>query len=151
MKNRAFVVFVMFVTLLGSVNLFAQNKKADDILGIWLNEDKDAKVEIFMAGGRYYGKIIWLKDPIDTETNKPKLDKHNPEKNLKSRPILNLEILKAFKFNGKDEWSDGSIYDPKSGKTYSCYMKFEAAGKIKIRGFVGVSMLGRSTYWTKVN
>lgn len=150
MKNRAFVVFVMFVTLLGSVNLFAQNKKADDIVGIWLNEDKDAKVEIFMAGGRYYGKIIWLKDPIDTETNKPKLDKHNPEKTLKSRPILNLEILKAFKFNGKDEWSGGSIYDPKSGKTYSCYMRFEAAEKIKIRGFVGVSMLGRSTYWTKV-
>jgi uncharacterized protein (DUF2147 family) len=150
MKNRAFVVFVLFMTVLGSTNLFAQAKKADDILGIWLNEDKDAKVEIFMAGGRSYGKIIWLKDPIDTETGKPKLDKHNPEKNLKSRPILNLEILKAFKFNGKDEWKDGTIYDPKSGKTYSCYMKFESADKIKIRGFVGVSMLGRSTYWTKV-
>jgi uncharacterized protein (DUF2147 family) len=151
MKTRALTFLLMILAISGTTNLLAQRQKADDILGVWLNEDKDAKIETFKAGGRYYGKIIWLKDPIDTETGKPKLDKRNPEKSLQSRPTLNLEILKAFKFNGEDEWKDGTIYDPKSGKTYSCYMRFESANKIKIRGFIGVSLLGKSTYWTKTN
>ena len=57
--------------------------------------------------------------------------------------------LKNFTFDGKDEWSGGTIYDPKNGKTYKCYIQFAAANKLKIRGYVGVSLLGRNTFWTK--
>ena len=71
---------------------------------------------------------------------------------MQSRAIIGLEILKGFKFNEKDnEWNDGSIYNPASGKTYSCYINFESATKIKIRGYIGASWmgLGKTAYWTK--
>lgn len=141
--------FVFAFLLIPFSDAMAQKAKRGDVAGIWLNQDKDAKIEISEKGGKFYGKIVWLKDPIDPETNKPKTDKHNPDPALKNRPTLGLEILKGFIFNGEDEWKDGQIYDPKSGKTYSCYIRFESKDKLKIRGFIGVSMLGRTTYWTR--
>ncbi len=128
--------------------VFAQ-KNADDILGKWMNEDKDAHIEITKRDHKYFGKVVWLKFPIDDETGKPKLDEKNPDETLRSRPALGLEILTNFIFDD-GRWEDGKIYDPKKGNTYSCYMKFVEAEKIKIRGFIGLSLLGRTTYWTRV-
>lgn len=93
--------------------------KADDINGVWLNEDEDAHIKIENRDGKYYGTIVWLKEPIDDETGKPKLDDENPDPELQKRPVMGLELLSGFEFDG-DEWDDGDIYDPKSGKTYSC-------------------------------
>ena len=150
MKKTAFALMSLVLMMLAfPVNSQGQTYKSTDIKGIWLNQDEDAKIEIFENGGKYYGKIVWLKTPIDPETQKPKVDKNNPNPSLRNRPTLGLEILKDFTFDGKDEWKDGTIYDPKSGKTYSCYMRMENKNKLKIRGFIGVSMLGRTTYWTR--
>lgn len=144
----------MRILLLGSIlmvagNLFAQDYKTDDILGYWLNEDQDGKVEIYKENGKYYGKLVWLKFPIDEETGKPKLDKHNPDDELKKRPSKGIILMNDFEYDGDGEWDDGEIYDPKSGKTYSCYMKLESMNKLKVRGFIGVSLIGRTTYWTR--
>ena len=130
----------------------AQDVKADDILGVWLNEDKDAHVDIYKEGEVYFGKVIWLKEPIDEETGKPKLDDDNADESLRDRPVLGLNLLKDFIFDGDDEWEDGTVYDPKNGKTYSCFMRFEDEAKktLKVRGYIGFSLLGRTTYWTKV-
>ena len=128
----------------------AQVPAADAILGKWLNEDKDAHIEVYKDAGKYFGKIVWLKDPIDEVTGKPKVDDENPEENLQNRPIIGLVILKDFIFDGDEEWEDGTIYDPKNGKTYSCYMKLDEEGVLKIRGYIGVSWIGRSSYWTRV-
>ncbi|NCA86654.1 MAG: DUF2147 domain-containing protein [Clostridia bacterium] len=124
----------------------------NDINGIWLNEDKDAHVEIENRNGKYYGEIVWLKTPIDEATGKAKLDKENPDGELQKRPLMGLQLLSGFVFDGDDEWEDGTIYDPKSGKTYSCYMEFtdKTKDKLKVRGYIGVSLLGRTTYWTRV-
>jgi uncharacterized protein (DUF2147 family) len=149
MKIRVIIFLMGLLIAMPSMNLSAQNK-ADDVLGTWLNQDKDAHVEMFKRDGKIYGKIVWLKEPIDTETGKPKTDKHNPDAKLKTRPTLGLEILKGFTFDGKKEWSGGEIYDPKSGKTYSSFMVFESKDVLKIRGYVGISLLGRTTSWTRV-
>ncbi|MDK2910784.1 MAG: hypothetical protein PWR20_2352 [Bacteroidales bacterium] len=150
MKKGILVILTLALNLMGVTKVsWSQTYKSIDVKGIWLNQDKDAKIEIFENGGKYYGKIVWLKTPIDPETNKPKVDKHNPNPALRNRSTLGLEILKDFSFDGKDEWKDGTIYDPKSGKTYSCYIRMENRNKLKIRGFIGVSMLGRTTYWTR--
>ncbi len=150
MKKIAFAIMSLVLIMLAFPNNSqGQTYKSTDVKGIWLNQDEDAKIEIFENGGKYYGKIVWLKTPIDPETKKPKVDKNNPNPSLRNRPTLGLEILKDFTFDGKDEWKDGTIYDPKSGKTYSCYMRMENKNKLKIRGFIGVSMLGRTTYWTR--
>jgi uncharacterized protein (DUF2147 family) len=79
----------------------------------------------------------------------PRTDKENPDAKLKSVPLIGLINMKNFTFDGKDEWSGGTIYDPKNGKTYKCYIRFEGPNKLKIRGYIGISLLGRNTYWTK--
>ncbi len=152
MKRISLFIVLAGMFMLPMTQLQAQDVKADDILGLWLNEDEDAHINIYKEGDKYFGKIVWIKIPLDPETGKPKLDKHNPDPALQSRPSMGLKLLSDFVFDD-DEWEDGEIYDPKSGKTYSCYMEFpdeDDLNRLKIRGFIGVSLLGKTTYWTKV-
>ena len=131
---------------------FAQTVQGDDILGVWLNEDKDAHIQVYKKNGKYYGKIVWLLEPLDEDNGEPKVDEDNEDESLRSRPIMGLMLLKDFEFDGKDEWEEGKIYDPNNGKTYSCYMEFKDETKdlLKVRGYIGFSMIGRTTYWTRV-
>lgn len=153
MKLKAVLMLMVALVIIPFTQLSAQDFNADDILGVWMNEDKDAQVEIYKDNGKYFGKIVWLLNPIDEETNKPKLDDENEDLSLRDRPVMGLLLLKDFVFDGDDEWEDGTIYDPKNGKTYSCYMEFEDEddmSTLKIRGYIGISLLGRTTYWTAV-
>ena len=153
MKIRSLLIVLMGLVIYPFAQISAQEVIADDILGVWLNEDKDAHVEIYESGGKYFGKIIWLKEPIREETGKPKLDRENEDESLRSRPVMGMLLLNEFSFDGDDEWEDGTIYDPKNGKTYKCYMEFEDEDNkdnLKVRGFIGFSLLGRTTYWTRV-
>lgn len=120
---------------------------SDKVLGQWFNEEKDAKVEIYKEGDKYFGKVVWLKTP-NNEQGTPKLDKENPDDALKTRPVMGLLLLTDFVYDD-DEWEDGEIYDPKSGKTYSCYMEFDSEDVLKIKGYIGVKWVGKTTYWTK--
>jgi uncharacterized protein (DUF2147 family) len=151
MKKTSLILLAIMLAAFYAIPASAQIK-GDDILGVWLNEDKDAHTKIENRDGKYFGNIIWLLNPIDEETGKPKLDDENPDLELQKRPVLGLELLKDFVFDGDDEWEDGEIYDPKSGKTYSCWMKFtdDTKTELKVRGYIGVSLLGRTTYWTRV-
>ncbi|GAT61561.1 DUF2147 domain-containing protein [Paludibacter jiangxiensis] len=153
MSKLYITAFVLFLSL--SSSMLAQSK-ADRIVGYYLTYDDEtgkekSQVQIFKAAnGKYYGQIVWLKVP--TDNGKPKLDAKNPDKQLQTKPILGLQMLKNFVYNAsKDEWSEGSIYNPANGKTYNCFMKFENASKLKIRGFIGSSWmgLGKTAYWTK--
>jgi uncharacterized protein (DUF2147 family) len=153
MKIRNFLLVMAGFVLLPFFHMNAQEVNQDDILGVWLNEDKDAHVEIYSENNKYYGKIIWLRDPIDEETGKPKLDDKNEDESLHDRPVMGLMLLRDFVFDGDDEWEDGRIYDPKNGKDYSCYMIFPDEtdkNTLKVRGYIGFSLLGRTTYWTRV-
>ena len=153
MKTKVLLSMLAVFFLSPVLKLTAQDFKADDIVGVWLNEDKDAHIEIYNDGGKYFGKIIWLKTPIDEKTGKPKVDDKNTDPALQSRPVMGLLLLKDFVFDGDEEWEDGEIYDPKSGKTYSCYMEFpdeDNLDNLKIRGYIGISLIGRTTYWTRV-
>ncbi|NVO18621.1 MAG: DUF2147 domain-containing protein [Bacteroidetes bacterium] len=129
---------------------------ADKIIGYYLTFDDEtgaekSQIQIYKAtNGKYYGKIVWLKEP--NKNGKPKIDDKNPDAKLQGRPIMGLLLLKDFTFNKDDnEWSDGTIYNPTSGKTYNCYMNFETATRLKIRGYIGASWmgLGKTAYWTK--
>jgi len=153
MKFKSFMILIAGLMFLPMLNANAQEVKSDDILGIWLNEDKDAHVNIYIENDKYYGKIVWLDEPIDEETGKPKLDDENNDESLRDRPVMGLLLLRDFEFDGDDEWEDGKVYDPKNGKDYSCYMEFpdeEDKNKLKVRGYIGFSLLGRTTWWTRV-
>jgi lathosterol oxidase len=122
---------------------------ADAIVGVWQTHgDKPAKIQIYSVSGRYYGKIISLRDPL--ENGKPVVDKNNPDVAKRGMPVVGLVLLTGFKF-ADDEWDDGHIYDPESGKTYSCILTLKDANTLKVRGYLGISMFGRTEVWTRVN
>ncbi|CAH0995066.1 hypothetical protein EMA8858_01186 [Emticicia aquatica] len=123
---------------------------AQDITqGTWFNEEKTGKIQFFKQGEKIFGKIVWLKDPL--ENGKPKLDKENPDDKQKSRQILGLINLKNFKNTGKGIWEDGEVYDPKNGKTYSCKMTLVSPTQLDVRGFIGISIIGRTSKFTKAD
>ena len=151
MRNLTIIFALIGFLAYPFVNVQAQEVKGDDILGVWLNEDKDAHVEIYKEGDIYFGKIIWLDEPNE-ENGEPKLDDENEDESLKSRPVMGLLLLRDFVFD-EDEWGDGRVYDPENGKDYKCYMEFpdeDDKDNLKVRGYIGFSLLGRTTYWTRV-
>jgi uncharacterized protein (DUF2147 family) len=132
------------VLLISGPHVFAQK---DPVERLWYNDEKTAKIEIFKAAdGKFYGKIVWLKEPL--REGKPKVDIHNPDASKRNDPIIGLMILKGFKKDGATEYHDGTVYDPKNGKTYSCKMYYKG-DKLEVRGYYGISIIGRSTTWTK--
>jgi uncharacterized protein (DUF2147 family) len=147
-KSITFVA-IMMVSFIG-LKAIAQKPKAGDIIGIWFNEEKTSKLQMYQVGNKFFAKIVWLKDPLDKASGKPRTDNLNPDVKMRNNPLLGLVVLKNFVYDGDGEWEDGNIYDPKNGKTYSCYFKFDGTPNLlKIRGYIGVSFLGRTTYWTR--
>lgn len=131
-----------------SLTIFAQVSDGDKILGEWLNEEKDGKIEIYKTGNSYFGKIIWGNTIFEEDSKTPKKDIKNPDDKLQNRTLLNMVILSDFQFSD-GMWDNGKIYDPKSGKTYNCTIKLKD-DKLEIRGYVGISLLGHSTYWERL-
>jgi len=146
MKKYLFsAVFILFVPLF----LHAQ---ADKIEGTWYNDDKTSTIDITKGSdGKYVGKISWLDEP--NENGKPKVDDENSDPELAKRPIMGLAIVNNFEYDSKKErWIEGSIYDPKNGKTYDCFAWFEDGDfdNLYIKGYVaGIKALGRKTIWEK--
>ncbi len=127
----------------------------EDILGVWNTEGKDGKIMIYKCGEKYCGKVIWSKDPNYPSDSKegmpgtPILDHNNPNPKLRETPIIGLRILYDFMFAGNNLWTDGKIYNPDKGKTYSGKMTLVSPNQLNLRGFVGISLIGRTTTWTR--
>lgn len=128
-----------------------QNDAAGDrLLGVWEPSNGRARVKVEKIGTKYFGKIVWLKEPIDPETGKPKVDKNNPDESLRNVPLKGYRMLKDFVYKGEDEWTDGTIYDPLNGSTYSCTIKMKDANTLEIRGYIGISTFGRTDVWKRL-
>jgi len=127
----------------------------DGVLGMWMTAGGKARVEITKQGDVYGGSIVWLKEPLypaDDEQGmggKPKVDRNNPDKSLRGQAIIGLKLVQGFKYAGDNVWNDGTIYDPESGKTYSCKMTLMMDGSLRVRGYVGISLFGRTEIWTR--
>jgi uncharacterized protein (DUF2147 family) len=145
LTRKVLLVILLLVSMLGAKLVSAQT---DKIEGTWFNQKKDAKIQIYKArDGKFYGKIVWLKDPLDN--GKPKADTKNPKETMRNRPLVELVILKGFEVDG-DTYDDGTIYDPDNGKTYDCKMTYK--GKtLAIRGYIGISLFGRTEVWERAS
>ena len=130
------------------ITFFCQSQ-SDEIIGIWLEEEKQSKIEIYKEDNRFFGKIIWLKEPLDENGNE-KLDKENPNPSLRKNPINGLIIMKNLKYVKEGEWSNGEIYDARSGKTYSLEVYMKDPNKLDLRGYLGFTLFGKTTSWTRV-
>jgi len=127
----------------------AQQDNPDAIVGVWKTGEGNAMVRVYKNGEKYQGKIVWLKEPNDPDTGKPKVDKNHPEENVRTRSLLGLINVWGFSYIEKDVWDNGSIYDPKNGSTYSCTIKMSNANTIEVRGYIGISLIGRTDTWTR--
>ncbi len=150
---RTFRLLACLLPLLFAAPAFADGP--DGVLGQWLTADGKARVEIVKHGEVYDGSIVWLKEPVYGPDEKkgtpgqPKTDLNNPDKALQDRPIIGLPLVQGFKYAGDNVWSDGTIYDPDSGKLYSCKMTLMMDGSLRVRGYVGISLFGRTEIWTR--
>jgi uncharacterized protein (DUF2147 family) len=124
---------------------------ADRILGSWVSSDGKAHIAVTHGdGSTYVGTIQWLGSPND-EQGKPRLDDKNPDEHLRAKPIVGLRILKDLTFDSGNDWSGGWIYDPESGKTYHCNATLSKdQNALDLRGYIGISLLGRTETWTRV-
>lgn len=153
MKKSILLNISLFMLLALSLSAYAANP--EDILGIWNTEDNKAKVEIFKCGDTYCGKINWLKDPNYPAGSKegtpgtPKIDHNNPDPALRSRPVLGLPFMTDFAYVGGNSWTGGRLYDPEKGKTYSGKITLISPHELDLRGYIGISLIGRTSKWTR--
>ena len=132
---------------------------ASELDGRWITQDEEAQIEISEENGVIFGSIVWLKEPLVPQDapeggvpGEEKKDIHNPDPKLRDRTVLGLKIVDGFRPDEKKSghWSGGTIYDGRAGKTYRCHLTLRKDGKLKVRGFIGVSLLGRTDIWTRV-
>ena len=121
---------------------------AQEGIGKWKLEDGSAIVEVYQDGNVYNGKIVWLKNPTESDGT-PAVDSNNPDKSLRKRQILGLNMLHGLKKDG-EKYAGGKIYDPGNGKTYNCSMKVEG-DVLRVRGSLDAKgLLGRTMDWFRV-
>lgn len=137
------ILCTLATLLLAGAAVFAQ-----DVLGKWKLDDGSAIVEVYKDGDVFNGRIVWLEEPVDKDGN-PYKDVLNPDKSLRDRELMGLNMLSGLSFNGKD-YSDGKIYDPGNGKTYNCSMKVNG-NVLKVRGSLDKKgLMGRTMDWFRV-
>jgi len=139
---------VLILFFLAFYAFSAYSQAADKILGIWWNDEKTTKIQVEKKDGKYIGTIVYM-IPEKYENGEPPKDDENPDPALRDRSVVGLQILEGLEYNAKkEEWKDGVIYDPKSGKTYDCYVWLENDDLMKLKGFVlGMRFIGRSSEW----
>jgi uncharacterized protein (DUF2147 family) len=143
---KLIVMLTVICLLFPAIPIEAQK---NNIIGSWWNEEGTSQIRIFKAtNGKYYGKIDYLKHEPGRK------DVNNPDKEMQTKPLLGLMILEGFTYSAEQkQWTGGTIYDPKNGKTYDCYMWFgDEPDMLHIKGYVlGMKFVGRETHWKKVN
>ena len=126
---------------------------AGTAIGVWATEGGKSHVAITKCEEetKLCGHIIWLKEPLNDE-GKPRHDANNPDVAVQARPIIGLPLLANFVPGDEDDvWSDGTIYNPEDGEIYSCTMSLLDANTLKVRGYVGLPLFGKTQVWTRVN
>ena len=122
---------------------------AQEVIGKWKLEDGSAIVEVYKSGNDFNGKIVWLQNPTEADGT-PAKDENNPDKALRSRQLIGLNMLSGLKETGKNKYSGGKIYDPGNGKTYNCSMTVQG-DVLKVRGSLDKKgLLGRTMDWFRV-
>jgi len=142
MKNRVMITMAILFTITALGLSIGSAGDPDAVVGTWMVPAKDGTVQIYKCGNQYCGKLAWLKTPGDKDTS-------NPDPAKRNDLLLGKVILHSFRYDG-DEWVNGKIYDPNDGKTYSCLMWLDGINRLYVKGYIGISLIGRKELWTRV-
>jgi uncharacterized protein (DUF2147 family) len=124
-----------------------------DVTGRWLTENGKGVIVIAPCGDALCGSLDWMKPPADAKPGAIPRDKHNPDPARRQQPMCGLQIIYGFHRDGGDpkRWVEGHIYDPESGDTYHANITLEDANHLRLRGYVGIPLLGESQRWTRAD
>jgi uncharacterized protein (DUF2147 family) len=117
----------------------------DAIVGAWLTDGGESKVEIARSGSQYAGRIVWLKEP--ERDGKPLRDSNNSNAALRDRPMMGLEVLSGFSYAAGGVWSGGSVYSPRKGRTYPAELSLARDGRLVIKVKDGI--FSQHVYWSR--
>jgi uncharacterized protein (DUF2147 family) len=121
-----------------------------DPSGTWQTENGRSRIKIADCGGALCGTIVWLKEPNDPDTGKPKLDKNNTDASKRTRPLIGVPIVLSMKPNGANKWS-GQVYNAEDGKTYSGNIIEQGASSLKLEGCALGGLVCKGQTWTRAN
>lgn len=121
---------------------------AETIEGVWLNEDGDGWIELRITDGELRGVIAGSPDDPQ-RLRPPRLDVENPDPAKRHRELFGMQILYGFRMETADRWSGGRVYDPNNGNTYRGTITLVNESTLRLRGFIGLSLFGRTEVWTR--
>ncbi|MFC5283372.1 DUF2147 domain-containing protein [Pedobacter alpinus] len=109
----------------------------DDILGRWISTKKNVIIEVYKSSNQFKAKVIWFDDRDDIKRPmRTRLDIKNPDKDLKNKRILGMDVLERLSYNpDKNRWDNGLIYDPQSGKHWSSLVYFNTNMQMIVKGY----------------
>lgn len=136
---------IMLWFTLGLLNSNQVQQPSDQIVGIWFNEDRTNKIEIYKTKDSYSGKVVWISQLDGHPGTQPK-DKHNPNPDLRSRNIMGMDIMTGLRYE-EGKWIKGTIYSPKRGVYANC--KVELLSKNRLKLFVSKSGITKTQTWTR--
>lgn len=147
MNNSNAIARVAMLAVFVSLPSVALSASKAPVEGLWINEEGDGAIDVRVGKD---GKLFGVGAAVPGQPVVKRLDVNNPDPKKRSRSLAGAKILWGFEADNDErtKWSDGYIYDPANGKTYSCKMKLED-GELSIRGYVGISLFGRTTVWTR--
>ena len=123
---------------------------AGDIEGVWQTADDEGLIRLEQNGDELIGTIAGSrKPPVAGEPER--VDELNPDPALRQRPLFGLQIMSGLKPDGEGRWKGGTIYDPNSGKTYKCKLRMVDEDTLEVRGYIGISLVGRTETWRRDN
>jgi uncharacterized protein (DUF2147 family) len=128
----------------------AASASAATPIGLWYAEGGAARVAIEPCGAELCGRVVWLRSPFDEDGCELR-DRYNPDPGLRGRPLLGLEVLYGLSRQSDGTWRGGRVYDPTSGNTYTCLASLEGNDRLRLRGYLGIPLIGRTTTWRRVN
>jgi len=145
---KRFLSFLLLAGLLLAAVATQAAPNPDAVIGVWKNGEGTGMVQIYKKGDQYYGRIVWLK-VANNPDGTPRTDINNPDETKRKTPLKGLENMRSFSHTGDNKWESGSIYDPKNGSDYSCEMTLTDPNTLEVRGFIGVSLFGRTDVWKR--
>ena len=122
---------------------------AAEPFGTWYTAEGKGQVKIVNCGGALCGNLIWLKEPNDPDTNKPKLDKNNADASKRTRPLIGIPIVLNMKPSGTPDKWDGSVYNAEDGKTYTGSFALTGPNTADLKGCVMGGLICKSQNWTR--
>lgn len=147
LRIAAFIV----VAAAGLVPAMIAPAMAADPLGTWLTGDKKGKVRIVNCGGAICGTLVWMAEPLDPETKKPKIDKRNADASKQSRPLIGIPIVLGMKPGSAPQTWEGDVYNAEDGKTYSGSFALTGANTAQLKGCVLAGLICKAQTWTRSN